>query len=268
MQYVKVVGCFRHNWIKPYGLFLLAFTGFLQASTLTYTGLGGDFNLATFDANGDPVPAVTTFEIPISDLAVIDSGDSVMISLAGLQYAYAGDLQATLFLRDASGNVVASADLFNQIGAVSSGGPGYETQFGNSFTTPSGNYSFDSSYTGDLWATAAPLGTSDSIPSGNYFPTSLGSSANDNLSSQFAGQLLMGSWVLTITDYYPPFNGGPLDFPPGLTSWTVDAQATQTTSATPEPSMALPVFACAAGLWCFLRRKPRQTAANTPAIRT
>ena len=219
------------------------FNGILWAGTYTYIGAGGNLNVATFDINNAPVQGVTTFTINVSDLAVVDPGDSVTVSLVGLQYPYAGDLQASLSLTN---NVTtASGDLFANIGAASPGDPGYPAQFGDSISICSGNYNFDSSYSGDLWAAAGGLGSSDSIPCGNYFPTTALSSANDNLSFRFAGLQINGTWTLTIYDDYPPFNGGIGSFTPGILSWGLTVQAAASSGA-PEPSGAIPIAFCIA----------------------
>ena len=220
----------------------------LQAGKYSYFGAGGDLNVATFDSMNNVLEGITTFSIQVSDLAVENSGDSLMISLLGLQYPYAGDLRVTL---TSPTNV--TGDVFNHIGALVPGDPGYATQFGNSISPCSGNYNFDSSYTGDLWATADSLSSSASIPCGNYFPTTAFSPNNDNLSFLYAGQPIAGTWTLTIYDDYPPFNGESGSFVPGLTSWELDVQATPV-SASPEPSTAI-LMACATVLLGVVRRK-------------
>ena len=214
---------------------LLALPLFLpavRATTFTYTGTGGDLNLATFDRTNAVVPGVTTFTISVPDLAFVDPGDSVTLSLAGLQYPFAGDLRVTLQKSNVTG------DVFNHIGAFNPGDPGYATQLGNSISLCSGNYNFDSTYSGNLWTTAAGLGSADSIPCGNYFPTTAFSANNDNLSSGFAGLQINGAWTLAIYDDFPPFNGGIAAFVPGLSSWDLTIQAAST-STTPEPATAL-----------------------------
>ncbi len=211
----------------------------MRATTLTYTGAGADLNVATDDGSGNITNGVTTLTIPVADVGVVNAGDSVMVTLAGLQYPYAGDLQVTLTLMDSSNHVLASGDVFNRIGKMSSdpSDPGYDTQFGNSGAINSGDYNFDSGFstpmTNDLWDTAGQQGAADSIPSRNYWTTSAFSSANNNLSYVFGGLATNGTWVLTITDYYPPTSS----FVPGISSWGLTIQAT-TASATPEPSTA------------------------------
>ena len=212
---------------------LLFSMGTMPANTYSYFGAGGDLNVATFDDMNNVVQGVTTFNIQVSDLAMADPGDSLMVSLVGLQYPSAGDLHITL-----QGPTNVNGDVLNHIGAFTPGDPGYQTQFGDSLLPCSGNYNFDSSYTDDLWATAAPLGINDSIPCGNYFPTTAFSPSNNNLSFLYAGLPVLGTWTLTIYDDYPPFNGGSGPFVPGLTSWGLTLQATPV-SASPEPSTAV-----------------------------
>jgi len=242
--------------------------GVLPAGTYSYTyGTSTDLNLATFDNSGDVLVGVTTMDIQVSDLGLVDGGDSVTLAMTGLQYPYAGDLQVTLSLLDNQNNVLATGDVFNRIGKMSSDPNdfGDGTQFGDSSTIDSGNYVFcpptgctdntgydGSPTTDDLWATAEPLGSSDSIPSGNYWATTAFASGYDNLNSLFGGLPLDGIWQLSIYDYYPPFSG-PAPFTPGITSWslTIDADA-----STPEPPTAIAMI-LAAGLMLGIRRRKR-----------
>jgi hypothetical protein len=193
----------------------------------------------------------------VTDSYIVDPGDAVTVSLVGLEYPYASDLEVSLSLEDSMGNVIESGDLFNQIG-----GPGADdAQFGDSGTIDSGNYSFDSSFSGDLWATAAPLGSSDSIPSGDYFPTTFGSSSNDDLSYMFGGLAVTGNWVLTITDYCPPFSDcvsmqNIYEFTPGITSW---AFSVQTPVVAPEPATLAPAALALGVLLLGIRRVGRKS---------
>jgi hypothetical protein len=235
---------------------VLCIASALSANPITYTAAGSDLNLATTDGTNIMV-GVTQLFIPVTDLYVVSSGDSVAVTLNGLQYPYAGDLRVTLTLVDSMDNILATGDVFDRIGKTSNDPNdfGYSAQFGNSGTIDSGNYVFDSGFTGlanDLWATAASQGSSDSIPSGNYWATGMYSSSNDNLSSQFANLAVKGTWVLTIYDYYPPFSG-PAPFTPGITSWGLTIQTTAVGTA-PEPSAAIPV-ALSLSLLCWITRR-------------
>jgi hypothetical protein len=185
----------------------------------------------------------------VSDTYVISVGDAVTVDLTGLQYPYVGDLRATLTLQNSLNQVLATGDIFNQIGAYNPGDPGDQGQFGNSGSIDSGNYSFNSSYTADIWNAACCQGSSDSLPSGSYYTTTALSDNNDELSSMFAGQAVTGTWVLTIYDYYPPFNGiYPFPYNPSIGSWSLDI------TTTPEPSMIILTALAGVLLWGIRRR--------------
>jgi hypothetical protein len=205
------------------------FAGVAAAATYSYMGAGGDFNLATSYGVG----VTTTYSIPVTDLAIVDPGDSVEVFLDGLQYPYAADLQVTLSLYDPLNNLLASGDVFNQIGIVNPGDPGYDAQFGD----PVNNYQFDSGFSGDLWGAAMNLASSDIIPGGQYWTSTAASPNNDMLSYMFGGLPINGTWVLTVTDYNPPFNNGPAPYNPGIIDWGLNIQA----PAVPEPSTGVGV---------------------------
>jgi len=224
--------------------------GALHANTILYPGIGGDIA----GVNGDGSPGVTVFSIAIADgYSLPSTGDNLTVELSGLQHPFAGDLVFTLALV-VNGNTVASADLFNRIGKTSNdpNDLGYLVQFGNSTTIASGDYVFNSSFTGataDMWSVASGLGGLDSIPSGNYWPTTSFSPAADTLSSSFNGLAIAGTWELRILDY------GPLSdaFVPGLASWQLDFNV-----ATPEPALWIPAGVCLAGL-CWRQRRRRKS---------
>ena len=217
------------------------------AAATTYDGTGGDFNVAYFDDSGNPVTGTTTFAIPVIDVGLVSPGDSVTVTLTGLEYPYAADLEVSLSLYNPSNDLLARGDLFNQIGIVNPGDPGYGPQF-------LGNYSFDSSFTGDLWSTAFPLGSSDNILSGPYWPTTAGSPNNDNLSSLFGGLPVNGTWVLTVNDYYPPFGGGPEYYAPGIVSWSLTVQTSPLSVPDSPTAVAVPLFL---SLLLAIRRRNR-----------
>jgi hypothetical protein len=229
--------------------------GTAAATTLVYTGLGGDIA----PQNPDLSPGVSVFSLLVSDaFSLPATGDNVTVTLTGLQHPFAGDLVFTLSLI-VDGSPVVEADLFNRIGKITNDPDdfGYLTQFGNPFTA-SGNYVFNSSFTGlsaDLWATAAPLGSSDAIPNGNYWPTTALSSAVDNLSSAFNGNSIQGTWQLTVLDYGPPGD----NFVPSLLTWSVQLEASASTAApAPEPAAFIPVTASLMLLaWNRFRRPTR-----------
>src|SRR6266481_4448919 len=143
--------------IAGLGLVLALGGGTAAASTLVYTGLGGDIA----PQNPDLSPGVSIFSIPVTDaFSLPTTGDNVTVTLTGLQHPFAGDLVVTLALI-VNGSPVAEADLFNRVGKITNGPDdfGYLTQFGNPFTA-SGNYVFNSSFSGpsaDLVRTARSL---------------------------------------------------------------------------------------------------------------
>jgi hypothetical protein len=223
------------------------FAGMAAADTYSYLGAGGDFNLATSYGVG----VTTTYSIPVSDLAIVDPGDSVEVFLDGLQYPFAADLQVNLAFYSPSNNLVplASGDVFNQIGITMSDPVGYDAQFGD-------NYQFDSGFSGDLWGEAFTLGSSDIIPGESagfqYWTTSAGSNTNDNLSNMFGGLPIAGTWVLTVTDYNPPFGNNLPPYNPGIIDWGLNIQATPTV---PEPSTGVVVGLAAAVAFLVRRRR-------------
>src|SRR5271165_1031753 len=106
----------------PLFLFLL-FAGVAVAGNVNYLGTGGDLNVATFDSSSPTGVdnGISTFSISVSDTYIIGPGNAITVILAGLQYPYASDLEASLTYDGVT------EDLFNQIG-----GPGVDdTQFGN-----------------------------------------------------------------------------------------------------------------------------------------
>jgi hypothetical protein len=268
----SLVGVWR---IAAGTLAALCFSTAASANLITYSGAGSDLNVATLDGMGNVVVGITTLMIPVTEPTyVVDPGDSVILSLTGLQYPFAGDLRVTLSVTDAASNVLVLGDVFNRIGLTNPADPsdfGYGTQFGDSFTIDSGNYVFcpptgcpnntgynGSPTTGDLWTTAAPLGSNDSIPSGNYAPTTSLSDAYDGLDMMFGGVTVPtnGFWVLTIFDYFPPFSGGGAAFTPGIQSWGLTVQATDA-AALPEPSTALSIPLALGFLWLLRRVSSR-----------
>ena len=232
---------------------LLLFAGTATAGSLSYLVTGNYLNVATFtDQLGDVDPGITIFDLPVSDNYIIASGDAVTINLAGLEYPYIGDLRATLTFEQ--GIKSTGGDVFNQIGAQSAGDPGDQGQFGDA-GPGTGVYSFNSSSSNDTWTAASGLGLSDSLASATYYTTAALSDSNDQLSSMFTGLSVKGTWVLTIYDYYPPFNTDPTvtdppPFPwdPQLTGWSLDI------AITPEPSTFIPM-ALAAGLLLWWTRR-------------
>jgi hypothetical protein len=247
-------------------LLSVLFAGAAAAGTVNYTGAGGDFNDAYFDPGcplnsygGNVCVTTTTYTLSVSDSYLIDVGDAVTVSLAGLQYPFASDLEVSL-THDG-----VTEDLFNQIG----GSGADPAQFGNSGSgTNAGNYTFNSAYQGscptgppvtncDLWITAGSLPSAGSIPDGDYYTTDINDS-NNQLSMDYAAQSVTGNWVLTVTDYCPPFSDcvsqqDLYDYSPGIINWGLSIDVVG--PLVPEPSMIIPTALSAGLLWWGIRRR-------------
>jgi hypothetical protein len=224
--------------------------GFADTYTYTYTGGTTDINQGADDTGLNPGYTYLNMG-PISDNYTIPVGNVVTVALIGLEYPYASDLVVTLSLLNGADSVIASADLFNQIGVTGGNPAGDDTQFYD-------NYIFNSAYVNDLWTVAAPLGSSDIIPGDYYQPTTYGSDAVDNLSSAFSGLAINGdTWQLTITDYYLEFPDHEDAYAPSLESFSVSVD-----TDVPEPSLAIPFCLALAALLCVSFRL-RSTCART-----
>ena len=238
-------------------LLLSLFACTATAGTVSYFGNGGDLNPAYFDSTcpqnvygGYVCVGVTTYTIPVTDNYIINPGDSVTVDLYGLQYPFASDLEVNLTLEDSLGHIlVPPIDVFNQIGCGASC-----PQFGNPVGSGNaGNYSFDTSFAGDLWAAANNAGYGGSIPDGQYFTSDISGSPPDQLSYAFGGRSVNGIWVLTVTDYCPPFSDcqsqqNPPLYNPGITAWGLDI------TPAPEPSTIIPTALAGLLLWGMRRR--------------
>jgi hypothetical protein len=215
----------------------------VHADTFTSDTCGqGALNIpdATYDGSGNIVPGVLTCSLLVTGFGTIDVGNAVTVSLLGLAQEESGDLIASVTHCNADGTACGSPGyLFYRIGATSDvlTDPGYfgfyYPQFGFSSGTGD-NYSFNSGFTGDLWGTAAALGSADYIPGvlaggGSYWTTGPFSAAATPFSSYFAGQPVAGDWVLEIEDVFP----GPSD--PSVEGSLGEWQLTVETTAVPEP---------------------------------
>lgn len=196
------------------------------------------------NCSGTVTPQTVTSDIVINMPGVkVAPGDSVLVTLLGFQYVWAGDITATLTFTPKSGPV--SVDLFNRLGVTNASDPsdvGDGVVFGGSQTT-GGNYAFDPNATNDLGGIAggaAPynLGSGDSIPDdiGAYQPgTALDGTPSPSLNTAFTGMDISGTWSLTVTNFDP--DGSGLPAPLGwtgnnFTGWQLSA----TVASVPEPS--------------------------------
>ena len=151
------------------------------AKALTFNGSGG--SIPDFSNN---TPGVFTSDIVVGNNFQIAD---LTVTLNNLSHTWVGDLTATLE-KVGSGITV---NLFNRVGRVNSG-VGDSSNLG-------GGYSFNNSFTGNLWIAATGGGNGFTIPGGNYFPTGANSAALASPSlSAFFGQNVAGTWRLRITD--------------------------------------------------------------------
>ena len=179
------------------------------------------------------------------------TGDNVTVTINGLQHSWAGDVIATL--TNVSTGV--SGDLFNRIGRTTNDPNdfGSGAMFGIDLSGMD-TYSFNSSFTGDIWADAASQGTANSIDSGNYWTTTAFSGTKTNFSSMYNGQLAAGDWRLTLSDNFGPDGDGGGSF----IDWTVTLNLTDV----PEPSFAIPTGLLLVGL--VLIGRARYSDAHAP----
>jgi len=155
-----------------------------SSATLMFSGSGGVI----------PDPGVFSSDIIVTDLRdLLSFGNPVTVTLLGLDHSWAGDLEVTLTY---SGIGSVTQYVFSRIGAAGPGDFGASANFGD----PTGRYSFNSGFAGDLWTVAGALGDADLIPSGDYWPTDPFSPAPNSLSSAFNGLPAAGTWTLTISD--------------------------------------------------------------------
>ncbi len=106
----------------------------------------------------------------------------------GLQHSWAGDLTVTL------SNGVTTCVLLNRPLRTGPGEPGAPANL-------EGEYTFADTADGDLWTAAQGLSTSQTLPPGEYRPAAAltGGLPAESLTN-FAGQPLDGSWLLTVVD--------------------------------------------------------------------
>lgn len=191
----------------------------LPARASSFTGTGAGFEI--------PVVGVFTSDIEVTDNFSITD---ITVTLNDLTHTWAGDLIAEL-----TSPVGTTVSLFNRVGRVTAGF-GYSSNFG-------GDYSFNDTFTGNLWTAADPPAVV--IPGGDYFPTGAGSSALVPMLASLAGESSQGIWRLTISDNA----GGDIG---SLGSWTLELQGPM--AAVPEPSAVLGLGVL--GLAAFGKRQP------------
>lgn len=214
-----------------------------NAATVSYTRVGGD--IPDYD------PSTNTPGVLASDIIITDEPrlvNDVTVTIIGLQHSFIGDLIATLSFQPAGvvPPVVLTRSIFSRIGAVNPGDPGSSANF-------DGNYSFNSAFSNDIWAVAAAAGSVDTVAPDNYWSTTTGISAPNDMSSFFNGLPANGTWELTMSDNSEGDLGSFL-------TWTLTLEVADTPSAdVPEPSYFVLTGIAAAGL--MLKR--RQSTADS-----
>lgn len=209
-------------------------TSFAGAAVISASGSGGAIPEATVNHTA---PGVINSDIIIASGGIVTGNLTVTIN--GLTHTWMGDLSATLTHVESG----LFQDLFWRVGAATT------TAFGDS-SDPSGDFSFNNSFTGDLWAQAAAATGTTPIPGGDYFATSALSGSAVDLSEFFNGTTAAGTWRLTIQDWALGDSGS-------FTGWDLSFNAA---SEIPEPSFALPILAI--GLIGVAGRSWRNRRAN------
>jgi len=158
----------------------------IVASAALYTSPGGPIADSPGSPNPGP-PLVIPFVV--TQLGTVSHVD---LTLTGLTHSWAGDLVATL----SGPGAAPTADIMRKLGASSSGSLGDSTNLG-------GNYRFIDTGVDPVPQLVA-LGSTVSLPSGDYWATTLGTNTTSgnkvNLDSVFGGINATGTWTLTITD--------------------------------------------------------------------
>lgn len=204
--------------------------GAAEAATITYTGAG--FAIPENDAAGMSTDIVISESLNISDLTV---------TLNNLNHTRIGNLIATL--TNVTTNTTVT--LFDRVGR-SEGPPvipGYNRNF-------AGNYSFNDSFTTNLWVTTTgrtPSTNNTVIPGGDYLPT-LGVTGAISPLSAFNGELSQGIWRLMISDSAPVDTGS-------LGGWTLSITGNMSGQPVPEPASVVGLLALGAMGACGLKGK-------------
>ncbi|MDA1007999.1 MAG: hypothetical protein O2800_03210 [Planctomycetota bacterium] len=173
----------------------------LCAGPNAFAGLGGQSFTGTggLIADASAAEGITVFSLVVPEsFGVVSSID--FVSLQSFVHTYAGDIKVQL----RHGGV--TVDLVNRVGLAGSSIYGDSSDY-------NGTYSFSNQYFGNLWASAASVGSSVAIASGNYYPSTAGGIPS-NLDDAFDGLEGAGLWEIVFTDY----SSGDQGF---LASWSV-----------------------------------------------
>lgn len=212
--------------IAAAGATIATLTAVSGASAVSFSGSG--FSIPDNDPAGFSSSINITDEISVDDITV---------NLENLSHTWTGDLIATI-THEESGT---SVDLINRVGRTGGSGAGDSSDF-------NGNYSFNDSFTDDIWDAAAGVsGTEDVVP-GDYFATTL--DGTQSFLSDFSSlSSAAGTWTLFMSDNA----GGDLG---GLDSWSVDIEGDPV--STPEPASLFALFGIGALGATSLKRKHKE----------
>ena len=198
-------------------LTILVLASALAASAATIGPLAGS-GFAIPD--NDPTGATSVINNPtggaITDVTVAINFGDAKTSTSG--HTWIGDMIVTLEFGGATGT------LFHRVGSSTGTGSGDSSD-------ALGLYTFNDSFTGDLWAAAVGIIGGD-VPAGNYFPVACCAAFGDpaipsNLNSSFAGLDAAGAWTLRISDSAGGDTGG-------IVGWELTIETSDAT-AVPEP---------------------------------
>jgi subtilisin-like proprotein convertase family protein len=168
--------------------------------------------------------------LDVSDTnTILASGQNVTLNLFNLAHTYAGDVSVSL-----SHDGITEYAIYR----VGSGNGGAASNYG-------GNYSLNNDYAANLGTTASALGNMQTIPQGNYFPTS--GRTETAFSDAWNGLSVAGAWTLTVRDWSFGDTGS-------LGSWGLSINTADPVTSTPEPATTGLLAAGVGGL-ALLRRK-------------
>jgi subtilisin-like proprotein convertase family protein len=188
----------------------------------TFTGSGSGFTIPDDSPIGAFSDIVVATNFPINDITV---------GLTSLTHSFPGDLIATLTHVDSNTTV----SLFSRM---------------NDGSNLNGTYNFNDGFTGNLWAAAQSIGSTEDIPGGDYFPTGSGSSAKVPMLTTISGLPSSGTWRPNISDV-EIFDAGTLG------SWSLNLQGSSPASV-PGP---LPLLGAGAAFGWSRRLRQRSRAA-------
>ena len=140
--------------------------------------VNGPFNIPDDDFNGVNI---------LVDVAANETISDVELIIGGLEHTRASDL--TILLTAPAPN---SGSFLSAISSPRFGESGGDANF-------SGDYTF-SDDGGDLWSVMAPLGTNDTIATGDYFASLNDGSPGDGFATTFGGLSTVGTWEINISD--------------------------------------------------------------------